>query len=274
MDCLPLRHLRAPRKTVVRPASTKICANCGAPFPTRLVIDRVMRNLARRRFCLNCSPFGVHNTSKSPPGTMSDEALGEHRRKKRNAKTHRYQKKRRISLKDQLIAEFGGRCTDCGYAAHRNALEFHHLNPTTKEFTISRYLAQFGIARLRDEARKCVLLCANCHAIRHATAQTANDRWPIVAARRGLKLRSIAFMGSRCIGCGRTEPVAVFQFHHLDARMKEFGIGEDGRLRTWGQIVTELAKCVMLCANCHREVHAGARELAARISEQIARYAA
>jgi hypothetical protein len=53
----------------------------------------------------------------------------------------------------------------------------------------------------------------------------------------------------------------LFEFHHLSADEKDFGLSESGIPHRWATVVAELAKCVMLCANCHREVHAGVREL-------------
>ena len=72
--------------------------------------------------------------------------------------------RRRRKVKATLVAEAGGRCCLCGYDRCIAALAFHHLDPDQKEFG----LAQGGLARalskLREEAAKCVLLCANCHA--------------------------------------------------------------------------------------------------------------
>jgi hypothetical protein len=68
-------------------------------------------------------------------------------------------------------------------------------------------------------------------------------------------------MGGACGGCGLTGPNELFEFHHLTPMEKEFGLSQDGDTRSWRRVVAELAKCVMLCANCHREVHAGLREL-------------
>jgi predicted HNH restriction endonuclease len=82
-----------------------------------------------------------------------------------------------------------------------------------------------------------------------------------VLTRRRLKARAVAYMGDACSGCGRAGHQAIFEFHHRKPSEKEFGITSDGIPRRWGRILAELAKCVMLCANCHREVHAGAREL-------------
>jgi hypothetical protein len=58
---------------------------------------------------------------------------------------------------------------------------------------------------------------------------------------------------------GRFQPVDALEFHHLDPKAKEFAISHDGITRSWSKIQAELAKCVLLCANCHRETHTGLR---------------
>lgn len=70
----------------------------------------------------------------------------------------------RRRTKDKLVAEAGGRCQLCGYDRCRAALEFHHLDPAEKEFELSMRGVTRAIDRLRVEAAKCALLCANCHA--------------------------------------------------------------------------------------------------------------
>ncbi|PWT75527.1 MAG: hypothetical protein C5B59_08595 [Bacteroidetes bacterium] len=61
----------------------------------------------------------------------------------------------------QLKEDFGGKCKVCGYMKCMSALEFHHLDPKTKLFTISGGKAPW--AEIVEEAKKCVLLCSNCH---------------------------------------------------------------------------------------------------------------
>ena len=180
------------------------------------------------------------------------------RRKKRNAKTYRSQKRRRIRRKAHLVEAAGGQCADCGYAGVTAAFEFHHREPASKEFALGDFSG--ALARLLSEAAKCDLLCANCHRIRHA-ALDAGPAHPVVLHRRRRKIRAVLHMGSTCHTCGRDGPPALFEFHHLDATQKDFGLSEDGIPRTWAKMMAELAKCVMLCANCHREVHAGVRPL-------------
>jgi hypothetical protein len=71
---------------------------------------------------------------------------------------------RRRRVKEILVAEAGGRCVVCGYDRAPAALHFHHVDPSTKSFALSRQGVTRGIAEARAEAKKCVLLCSNCHA--------------------------------------------------------------------------------------------------------------
>jgi transposase-like protein len=71
--------------------------------------------------------------------------------------------RRRARVRATLIAEAGGRCVRCGYDDHPSALQFHHLDRSTKAFNL-RDGDTRSLSRMRDEALKCVLLCANCHA--------------------------------------------------------------------------------------------------------------
>lgn len=72
--------------------------------------------------------------------------------------------RRRRKVKAILIEEAGGACAICGYRQYAGALQFHHVDPTTKRFGISQLGVGRSLASAREEARKCVLLCANCHA--------------------------------------------------------------------------------------------------------------
>jgi transposase len=71
--------------------------------------------------------------------------------------------KRRRTIKRILVEEAGGKCLLCGYDRCQQVLEFHHLDPNLKEFQLSHNGATRSLARSRAEARKCILLCANCH---------------------------------------------------------------------------------------------------------------
>jgi transposase-like protein len=71
---------------------------------------------------------------------------------------------RRRRVKRLLVDEAGGACALCGYDRCVAALHFHHRDPATKDFALSAAGVTRSIAVARAEARKCVVLCANCHA--------------------------------------------------------------------------------------------------------------
>jgi 5-methylcytosine-specific restriction endonuclease McrA len=70
--------------------------------------------------------------------------------------------RRRTKLR--LIAEAGGCCRICGYDRYSGALHFHHVDPSTKEFAISKKGHTWSLEKMRAEVAKCALLCSNCHA--------------------------------------------------------------------------------------------------------------
>ena len=74
--------------------------------------------------------------------------------------------------------------------------------------------------------------------------------------RKKVRLMAVQYKGSRCSQCGYDRCVAALEFHHLDSSRKDFGISEKGYTRSWQKIREELDKCILLCANCHRELHA------------------
>jgi hypothetical protein len=67
-------------------------------------------------------------------------------------------------VKAILVAEAGGRCGICGYDRRIGALEFHHVDPRQKRLEISRDGVTRSLEAVRLEARKCLLVCSNCHA--------------------------------------------------------------------------------------------------------------
>lgn len=74
------------------------------------------------------------------------------------------QKARGYARKKELIAMLGGKCSMCGYDKYLSALEFHHIDKSTKSFNLdSRSLSNRTFDVCVAESQKCVLLCANCH---------------------------------------------------------------------------------------------------------------
>lgn len=74
-----------------------------------------------------------------------------------------------------------------------------------------------------------------------------------------LKELCVEYKGGCCQSCGYSKCLSALEFHHLDPNEKDFGIGSKGYTRSFDKVKIELDKCVMLCANCHREEHANLR---------------
>lgn len=74
--------------------------------------------------------------------------------------------------------------------------------------------------------------------------------------RVGNKEKFVKYLGSSCKICGYSKYQGALEFHHRDPSEKDFHISQAYH-KSWGEVKMELDKCVLLCSNCHKEVHAG-----------------
>lgn len=142
----------------------KICKSCGKEIKCRMLLNGKVVNTQRRKYCYDCSPFGSGNNQllKCKNEQERNEVL-KVRRKKRSAIVYKAQKRHRKERKSKLIKMFGGKCVKCGYKKCMRALEFHHLEKDGKEFALSALGYTCSWERLVREAKKCLLICSNCH---------------------------------------------------------------------------------------------------------------
>jgi transposase len=147
-----------------------------AGLSLREIAHRLDRSLATirhwmRRYELKPSPRRKRGTENGPREIVSRckrhgetsfvrEGRGYYRCKR--CRMDRVSQRRQV-IKRKLVDEAGGKCLICGYDGCQQALEFHHLDPSSKEFDLGRKGVTRSLAKSRAEARKCVLLCANCH---------------------------------------------------------------------------------------------------------------
>lgn len=91
------------------------------------------------------------------------------------------------------------------------------------------------------------------------SARSEQAKWEAKMAaavrRRSLRDHAIAYKGGCCNVCGYDKCVAAFDFHHVDPLEKDFTIS--AHMTSWERIKKEVDKCVLVCANCHREIHDG-----------------
>jgi hypothetical protein len=75
--------------------------------------------------------------------------------------------------------------------------------------------------------------------------------------RKKIRQMAIAHKGGKCQICGYNRCLEALEFHHLENEKKDFGISDKGYTRNWSRIKGEIDKCLLLCSNCHREIHSG-----------------
>lgn len=163
----------------------KICKKCNNQFKTLQKINGIERNLRHRIYCLDCSPFDKHNTkklhieykgiTKTCGKCKQEKPINEYYKKSKLSTRHAgYCKSCANSIRLKIhqqnkiksINYKGGKCENCGYCKCIAALTFHHLDPSEKEFNISRFMGA-NFEKLKVELDKCKLLCSNCHIEEH-----------------------------------------------------------------------------------------------------------
>jgi hypothetical protein len=75
--------------------------------------------------------------------------------------------------------------------------------------------------------------------------------------RKKIRQMAIELAGGKCRICGYERCREALEFHHLQEGGKDFSISDKGHSRSWDRVKSEVSKCILLCANCHREVHSG-----------------
>lgn len=161
------------------------------------------------------------------------------------------EKIRRNAKKIYMINKLGGCCEYCGENRFY-VLHFHHTKDD-KESCVG-VLKGGRLSNFENEANKCILLCANCHAKHHTGLQN------IKLTRHTSKLTIFNYMGtSACSCCGESDS-RILNFHHM--RDKEFLITNkinNTMYRTIEDIPQdikdEVDKCILLCPNCHISEH-------------------
>lgn len=137
----------------------KICKKCKQDKP----IDKYGGVNNQDQKCWDC---------KNPPKTIKSDTKiclccnKEHKTKKENVCSSCISVYNRYRKKHYLVSLIGGKCSNCGLD-DLLCLDFHHIDPKNKSFTIGSNLPSKSIEILEEEAKKCVLLCSHCHRKHH-----------------------------------------------------------------------------------------------------------
>lgn len=72
---------------------------------------------------------------------------------------------------------------------------------------------------------------------------------------------AVNYKGAKCMICGYSKCLQALEFHHVNSSEKDFSVSNKGYTRSWKKVKEEIDKCALVCANCHREIHAGLRKI-------------
>lgn len=72
--------------------------------------------------------------------------------------------------------------------------------------------------------------------------------------RRSMKQQAIKLLGGKCSICGYNKCIDALEFHHKNPNEKEFKLGS-GNTMSWKEYKSEVLKCILVCSNCHKEIH-------------------
>ena len=153
-------------------------------------------------------------------------------------------------------------CADCGGCFEPHQMDFDHRDPTTKLFNLTTGRAMLmATDKLRTEAAKCDIVCANCHRLRTqrrwvGRARTGSYSTPSGARRMSVWLEQRSLLAqlraAPCADCGKEYPAAVMEFDHRDPSEKRYTVSRMALRTTTEEIRLEVGKCDVICANCHR----------------------
>lgn len=71
------------------------------------------------------------------------------------------------------------------------------------------------------------------------------------------KALAVEYKGGKCVCCGYKKYFGALEFHHLNPKEKEFNLGQFKTGQLNEIVKKELDKCILVCSNCHKEIHGG-----------------
>ena len=90
-------------------------------------------------------------------------------------------------------------------------------------------------------------------------------------ARQKRKKDLVYIHGNQCSICGYDKCIGTLQFHHINPKDKTYGLSS-GNCYSWESDIEESKKCILVCANCHAEIHFGIIEQSLETSFNEERY--
>lgn len=141
----------------------------------------------------------------------------------------------------------GKPCLDCGCVLPWYVLDFDHRDPSTKIDEVSKLIKTSSWTRVLEEIEKCDLICACCHRLR---TYKGNNSYRTRLYARNKQMIDALKEASPCLDCGVALKACQMDFDHV--RGEKLGTVSQMLAQETSVLLSEIAKCDLVCANCHR----------------------
>lgn len=218
------------------------CARCSVEYPKTSKFFRT--NTKSGNFCSPCKPC-MASTKKAWRLSNLEKATA-------------IRKARRFINKAESLQVLAGLkakpCTDCGQSFESVCMDFDHVKADKSYNITDMVMSGRTIQSILLEASKCELICANCHRTRTLVRNQVKPykRRKLCKSRERILTYILDKKKAPCLDCNHCFPREAMDFDHLDPSTKVERLGVL-RNSTFEVVVAEIAKCELVCANCHRK---------------------
>jgi hypothetical protein len=230
----------------------KICKTCNVEkeishFHKKTIKNKNTTRITHRATCKPCRVIERaqrYSTGKEAEAIYqkSYRLLYPERRKKTENNNMR---RRRANFRNFLNEKKNRPCLDCDQLFPPCAMDFDHRDRATKKFNVSE-AGDKPSKDLLEEIEKCDVVCANCHRKREFDRRGIKDG----AHQRKVYKLIASFKTGNCLHCNKNYGSYSMDLDHRDPKTKCFSLGKPPSKVSL--ILEEIAKCDLVCANCHR----------------------
>jgi predicted HNH restriction endonuclease len=100
-----------------------------------------------------------------------------------------------------------------------------------------------------------MLLCENCHRELHHAEPVSNTYQVQKEKINNKRKQLLEILGCKCSQCGYDKHLSALTFHHLRDKKYNLTLREMASAIPMEKFISEVKKCIVLCENCHREIH-------------------
>lgn len=119
---------------------------------------------------------------------------------------------------------------------------------------------QYNTRKVHPTQNKSVInicrICEKVYPAGHQQHKSICNACRVTLSRQNKKIKAVEYMGGKCIICNYDKCISALHFHHIDPNEKEFGFSSN-LTKSFDILKKELDKCIMVCSNCHCEIHSG-----------------